>query len=234
VNIEWVLGFLAVAFGVVFLSYIFSYRWVGAKLYDRVGAGDWKVTESWASTLTALGGILGTILTAQVLPSETVTQKDTSGSFGVFKLMFAVLVVVATALYNTLRIQKKVVKPAEEPLRPGETPKVEPPAKTETPTVFEYQGFVVFFLVTSALVLWAVLGQLLTAWHLLDKVPNTSLSASIHTVFQFSLVSAGILALVYGATSVPWTLRNQAYRDEIGRGSQNQQQPRTRPRWYLI
>jgi flagellar basal body-associated protein FliL len=247
VSIAWALILIVVAFATVMVSYGITYFWVGAKPFDRMGAGDWKFSESWASTLTALGGILGAILAAQVLPSETTAEKLASGSFVVFNLMFAVVVVVATAVYNTLRFQQECVEPPEGTPSTGETPKVEPPPKTEGPLtpeetekaaetkkVFEYQGFVVCFLVASALVLWAVLGQLLTAWYLLDEVPDDALSDPVHTIFEILLALAAALALVYGATSVPWTLLNQAYRDEIGTGPQNKQQPRTRSNWYLI
>jgi hypothetical protein len=64
-SIKWTLLLLGVAIVVVIGSYAISLRELGVKPLDRMGAGDWKFTESWASTLTALGGILTTVLAAQ-------------------------------------------------------------------------------------------------------------------------------------------------------------------------
>jgi flagellar basal body-associated protein FliL len=183
----WIL--LAVALGIVLVTYAVTYRRVGAKLFDRMGAGDWKFNESWASTLTASGGIISTILAAQVLPNDTDPEKITKATFVAFHLLFAFVVIIAAALYNTFRWEVDIPKD-------GKLAK-------------QYQGFVICFLVASALVLGAVLGQLVTVWHLLGAIPF--FPAPIYTMLKVFLVSAGILALVYGVISVPWTLRNQKY-----------------------
>lgn len=232
-----VLILFAIACAIIWGSYHRTRSSVGAKLGDRMGAGEWKFSESWASTLTALGGILGSVLTAQLLPSETATQKLTNSTFVGFNLMFTIAIVVAAALYNTFRSQRECVKPTDGTPKPGETPKIDPPkvelaSAEEAQKTFEYQGKVVYFLLASTLVLWAVFGQLLTAWLLLDQVPDATLSNLISIVFRILLVLAAVLALVYGYRSVPWTLRNQAYKDEIGMN--NPQKARTRSSWYLI
>ena len=126
-----------IAFVVVILSYALTYPQVGAKLFDRMGGGDWKFTESWASTLTALGGILSNVLATQVLPSDTDTEKLTKSTYIVYGLMFAAVIVVGTGLYNSLRTQKKnVVQPPEGTPKPGETPRVDlpPPGAIAPPT----------------------------------------------------------------------------------------------------
>jgi hypothetical protein len=231
VSITWVLVLLVAAFVIVILTYASTKSSVGANLSDRMGAADWKFTESWASTLTALGGILSSVLAAQILPSDTDPQKLIKGTYVVYGLMFAAVVVVGTAVYNTFRIQNPVVKPTRGTPKPGETPGVKPPPKDVSPATIQYQGFVVFFLIACALVLWAALGQLLTVWHLLGEVPN--LTASVYTIFKILLGLGIFLALIYIPMSVPWTLRNQAYRDEIGTGPEKVQQPRVRSNFYL-
>jgi hypothetical protein len=231
VSITWVLALLVAAFVIVFLTYAIRYPSVGAKLSDRMGAGDWKFTESWASTVTNLGGILTVVLAAQLLPSDTDTQKLIKGAYVVYGLMFAATVVVGTAVYNTFRIQNRVAKPTQETPKPGETPSVEPPSEDAPPATIQYQGFVGFFLVACALILWAVLGQLLSVWYLLGEVPN--LAASVYNTFKILLGLGMILALIYIPISVPWTLRNQAYHDEIGTGPEKQQQARVRSNFYF-
>jgi hypothetical protein len=227
----WILVLLAIAFAIVIVSYAVTYPSVGAKLTDRMGAGDWKFTESWASTLTALGSILTAVLAAQVLPSDTEAQKLVKGTYVVYSLMFATVIVVGTGVYNTLRKQNRgVAQPAGGTPKAGETPRVGLPENDAPQTSIQYQGFVIFFLIACGLVLWAVLGQLLTAWYLLGEVPN--LSASIYSVFQVLLAVAAFLALLYVAISVPWTLRNQAYHDEIGTSSNTKQKDRVRASFY--
>lgn len=232
-NAVWALVLLLIAFVVVISSYAVTYGAVGAKLFDRMGASDWKFTESWASTLTASGALLGVVLSAQILPTGTPEQVEMKTAFTVFHLMFAAAVVVAAALYNTFRIQKKVVQPSDGAPKAGETPTIEPPPRAADTTAYQYQGFVVCFLVASSLVLWAVLGQLLTVGRLLGVVLSRS-DPVAYGVFTVLLFLAGALALLYGATSVPWTLRNQAYRDEIGSEPGKAQASRTRSDWYLI
>jgi flagellar basal body-associated protein FliL len=226
-----ILVLLGIALALVIVSYVITYSRVGAKPGDRMGASDWKFTESWASTLTASGGILGTVLAGQVLPAVTREEIAAKTSFVVFHLMFAAIVVVAAALYNTFRFQNRVVQPPGGTPKAGETPRIEPPQQA-APTVYQYQGYVICFLIASALVLWAVLGQLFTVWRLLGEV--LSPSDPIYGIFTILLGLAVVLALIYGATSVPWTLRNQAYRDEIGSGADKDQAERTRSNWYLI
>jgi flagellar basal body-associated protein FliL len=186
----WIL--LAITLGIVLVTYAVTYPWVGAKPFDRMGAGDWKFNESWASTLTASGGIIGAILAAQVLPTDTDAEKLTKATFVAFHLLFAFVVIIGAALYNTFRWEVEIDKGGEK-------------AK-------QYQGFVVCFLLASALVLGAVLGQLATVWYLLGAIPF--FPAPIYAILKVFLVVAAALALVYGAISVPWTLRNQKYRRE--------------------
>ena len=81
------------------------------------------------------------------------------------------------------------------------------------------------FLIACTLILWAVFGQLLTVWYLLAQIPN--FSASVDTVFTVLLGAAAILAFFYVAKSVPWTLRNQAYHDEIGTGQEQKDRIRS-------
>ena len=120
---------------IVIVTYLVTYRSVGAKPTDRMGTGDWKFTESWASTLTALGGILGIILAADLLPSKTSAEKLVAGTFTTYNLMFAIVIVIGTALYNTFRAQNDVLKPTTGTPKAGETPRIDPPQPTAPATI---------------------------------------------------------------------------------------------------
>jgi len=232
VSIEVTMVLLGVALAVVFVSYRATYENVGANLCDRMGAGDWKFNESWASTLTALGGILSIVVAAQILPTGTAEERLTKGILVAFYLMFSAVIVVAVGLYNTLRFQNVDARqPPEGVPKVGETPRTTIPG-ANAPVTFQYQGYVICFLFASSFVLWAVLSQLLTVWHLLSAVPD--FPGPVYAAFTILLLLAGALALFYAATSVPWTLRNQAYHDEIGTGSEKEQKPRVRSSFYIM
>jgi hypothetical protein len=155
---------------------------VNASYRDRMGVAKWSFSESWASTLTASGAILGTILAAQLLPDPEEAKRVPKDAFIMLNLMFGVIIVIAKSVYNTFRFENNG----------------------------EYEGFVGFFLVASTMVLWAVLGQLLALWYLLDEI--TFPSGLFYATFKILLVLAGTLAGLYGVGSIPWTLRNHTSR----------------------
>jgi hypothetical protein len=95
--------------------------------------------ESWATHLTAVGGILGTVLGTASLP-ETPTQIDKS-SVTALSLAFAGLVVVAPFVFEA--IQRSVVK-----------------VKTEQEE--EQLGFIGVLVLTCAITFGAVVGELFT------------------------------------------------------------------------
>jgi hypothetical protein len=64
---------------------------------------------------------------------------------------------------------------------------------------------------------------------LIDRLGEIRRTAPIHAIFQVLLGVATILALVFVAISVAWTLRNQAYHDEIGT---SQQKDRARANFF--
>ena len=64
----------------------------------RVG---WDFSKSWASNFTVIGAILGTTLSAQILPSTTVVLPSPK-DYTSLSLLFAVLVVVAPFVYSGL------------------------------------------------------------------------------------------------------------------------------------
>jgi hypothetical protein len=55
--------------------------------------------------------------------------------------------------------------------------------------------------------LWAMFGQLLITWFLLDEV-TPPLSSFVDVVFEIAILSSAFFSVVYGVASVPWTLNN--------------------------
>jgi len=73
-----------------------------SELTHRVpGPVGWDFSTSWASNFTVVGAILGTTLSAQILPSTTVVLPSPN-DYTSLSLLFAVLVVVAPFVYSGL------------------------------------------------------------------------------------------------------------------------------------
>jgi len=202
----WFLAILPIsAIVIVFVGYCIA-KWKypiirhKVKLSTRMGTGSWKFNESWASTLTATGAVLGLILAAELLPEQP--QTFSTATYVMLNLLLGATIVVATLLYNAVRWPKRV--PTYE--------KGEPVVVNGQPvTVTENQGVVVVFMLASAMVLWGLFGQLLTTWYLLGEL--TSLTTyHVDLAFRILILLSAFLSAAYGILSVPWTLLNQVNR----------------------
>jgi hypothetical protein len=109
---------------------------LGARTEPSAGIAfpQWDFSTSWASNLTVLGAILGTVLSANILPAGTVVISPEG--YTALSLLFGILVVVAPFLYTALR-------------------KGEP--SSEGP-VFTGRNWA--FLVASGVTIWAVNGEI--------------------------------------------------------------------------
>jgi preprotein translocase subunit SecG len=96
---------LLYAAGFVVIRYILTRRSLNIGLGDHMGGEKWDFSSSWASTLTAVGAILGTTLTAQVLPTQPQIPKSV---FVSLNLLFGVIIVVAALVYSATRRPKAV------------------------------------------------------------------------------------------------------------------------------
>lgn len=182
------------------------------RLRERMGTGSWKFSESWASTLTASGAVLGLILAVEVLPKKTEIPKD---DYVMLELMFGVIVVAATLFYNAIRWPKEVAIEEEEIVETVTREQTDPEKtkvehKKQKKKAVENMGLVLFFLIASLLILWAVLGQLVTTYYLLTEID--SLPPYIDWILYIVVVVSWGLAVAYGCISIPWTLENQVHR----------------------
>jgi hypothetical protein len=168
--------------------------------FTRMGTGSWKFNESWASTLTATGAVLGLILAAELLPEQP--QTFSTATYVMLNLLFGATIVVATLLYNAVRWPKRVCT----------YEKGEPVVVNGQPvTVTENQGVVVVFMLASAIVLWGLFGQLLTTWYLLGELTYLT-TYYVDLAFRILVLLSALLSAAYGILSVPWTLLNQVNR----------------------
>jgi hypothetical protein len=116
----------------------------------RLGPPNWDFSNSWGSTFAAVGALLGTVLSAGVF-SGTNTRLMSSGGYAGCNLFFGGLVIIAPFVFTATR---KV--DSTQPAPDGSV---------------AYDGAALFFLVSSAVTLWAVIGELwvvmLLSWEFL-------------------------------------------------------------------
>jgi hypothetical protein len=155
---------------------------VRAALTTAIGDTSWDFSKSWASNITVVGAILGTVLSAKVLPTPT-TVVDSPNGYTALSLLFGALVVVAPLLFTTLRSGKP------DPKGPV------------------YTGYGWGFLLASCVTLWAVIGELATVGLVLYEAQhgNTLARGAVIPVWGV-LGSAIVLVSVYGLKTVRLTL----------------------------
>jgi hypothetical protein len=172
----------ALAYALVVLILIFP--WGTRQLCDRMGPEVWDPKKSWASTVTAIGALLATVLSArpelkfkpEIVAAIKHTAKDNDEfasmiagirtEFLGMSIFFGALILVAPLIYNATRTKKKVDDNEGEP---GE--------KKD-----QYQGYVWSFMLSSLITLWGAVGQLMALFLLFGK-----LELSLATAFQWLL-----------------------------------------------
>jgi hypothetical protein len=173
-----ILGTLAFA---LILTVISAATTPGIKLSGSMGPARWDPRESWASTLTALGAVLGIVLSASVLmPKEA--PATLARHLTALSVLFGVLTVVAPFVYNATRRRVSSAAGVGEP---------------------QHHGYVWSFLLASCTVLWAVSGQLATLFFLVRELHmRGSISGLISGIFQIVVVVSFIALTPYATRSI--------------------------------
>jgi hypothetical protein len=158
------------------------------KLSSRLGPLNWDFSKSWASNITVVGALLGTILSAGALPDTTTISKATYAGLNLF---FGVLILIAPFLYTA-------------------TQGVVPVHKRGTEKEPQYQGYVLAFLVSSAITLWAVVGELVTVLLLFREIrTGNSIPAAAVWVMGAIVVFACLLLARYAWTTIDAVITNE-------------------------
>lgn len=107
------------------------------------GVATWDFTTSFASSITAVGALLGTVLSAQVLPHDT--ELLTKAEYAGLNVLFGALVVLAPFIYTVARVSK-INRANAQTVKLG------------------------WFLLTCLITLWAVLGELFTLTVMAEEI----------------------------------------------------------------
>jgi hypothetical protein len=205
----------------VVCSLVLAVVLVGVARY-RAGSGpsvgidfpEWDFSKSWASNLTVLGAILGTVLSAKILPARTVVV--TPDGYTALSLLFGILVVVAPFLYTALRKG-----------RPG----------AQGP---HFTGRNWAFLVASGVTIWAVNGEIGTIGLVLYEAQHgKALALGAVIPMLGTLGVALVLAWLYSVQTVRLVLKSEtapkAGAAEELREAEVPPAPAARPvRWTLL
>jgi hypothetical protein len=145
---------------------------------------DLDFKTAYASTVTAAGALLATVIAASVLPEQTTTLSKEA--FLALNLIFGIAVVVAGLVYAAL--QRPVW--------------VDVPNTTKQQRAME--GTVWGFLAASFITVWAVFGELLTLWLLLDELgQDQGFTESSLNIFKVLIAGATLAMAVYTLQRIP-------------------------------
>lgn len=175
---SWVRNVIFIPLGAAILVVVIAYLIVLPRcgLAQRLGPADWDFSKSWASNLTVFSALLGTILSAGVLPKETSATK--TATYAGLNLLFGVGVLMGPFLYTAFQSPVLVNLHSSE-------------------KEAQYQGRVWTFLLATILTLWAVLGELATIWALFGELKTAnSLPDGGLWVFRILLAVGAVSLLV--------------------------------------
>jgi hypothetical protein len=145
------------------------------------GSVDFK--DSFASGLTAAGAILGTILTASVLPEQTTTLSKEG--YAALNLTFGILIVVAAFVYAAMQ-------------PPGWSPIKKEKEADPDEEQLELTGSVLGFLIAALITVWATVGELWLVARLLGELGSSKgVSSSMKIVLGIAVVVVLLLLVLY-------------------------------------
>jgi len=168
--LAWSLIILAIA-----VNRVPEFKWWG-----RMGTAKWDPTTSWASTLTAIGALVGAVIAVSpALPGEThmFPKKEFAG----LSIFFGGINLFAPFVYNVTRR--------------GSSPEL-------------LNGYVWAFVAASAMTLWAVTGQLITLGLLVREMYwQATIALLVSVIFGVLILLAIVIMIPYVKQSVRFALK---------------------------
>jgi hypothetical protein len=181
---------------------------------------DLDFKTSFASTVTAVGALLATVVSANVLPEATTTTLSKE-EFVALNLIFLVAIAVAGLLYSAIQIPTWKDVPNPEKDQAGNTlPPVSQARKME--------GLVIGLLLASLVTVWAVFGELVMLWQLLDALGGEQgFTADALAVIKCLVVVAGLTMIAYTIQRIPVIVVSQRKKQAGTEATPVQAEPQT-------
>jgi hypothetical protein len=206
--IEWSFWF---GFVFIFLAswacIIFQFRSKEDKLKNilnlRMTGLKWDFKENWASTFVAVGGVLGTLISSDIMPENPVLISKQG--FQMLNILFLILIVVAPFLLSILNsLLNLLFGDPKKNLHSEDSKKNlhSEDYKKGDVVIVDSEGkpplLILPFVVGSALVSWAVLGELLTQIVLFQELSTTGLLTQMVTgIAQWVMQLFALLGMIY-------------------------------------
>ena len=147
-----------------------------------IGNIGWNFSDSWATNLTTIGAILGTVASAGLLPDEPMLLGKEA--YAGLNLFFGSLVVLAPFLFvATARLGLAEDKKSQQ-----------------------RDGYAKWFVISAALTLAAVIGELFTLAALLIDGFLRGTSALLIVIVGLVIAVGGFFVLVHAWRTIPWTI----------------------------
>jgi hypothetical protein len=174
---SWVLLVILLPIGGALVFVLLAWATAGSsgKLGDNLGPVEWDFSKSWASNVTVFAALLGTILSAGVLPKETSAAR--TATYAALNLVFGLGILVGPFLYTAFQSGVEVHKRGKSP-------------------ELQYQGKLWAFLVASIITLGATAGEFATIWKLFGQLHKAGSLPDAGLVAFEVLVAIGGLSLV--------------------------------------
>jgi hypothetical protein len=180
-------------------------------LASPLGTLDFDFSQSFASTLTAVGALLGTIISAGVLADETVNLSKEA--FTALNLLFGVAIVAAAIVYSAC--QKAVW---EDDPNDGDK------------QIRQLQGYVGPFLLACLITAWAVFGELWVSWLLVDELGESNgLTSFAVDVFKALLIVAAVAMAFYTLWRIQTVVKSERDKPAAGAAEDAFGPPRPKP-----
>jgi hypothetical protein len=176
----------------------------------KLGGVRWDFASSWATNITTVGAILGTIVAGGILPEQGLLLS--AGEIAGLSLAFGTVAVLAGFFYTVF--QQPVVLADGEPVR---------------------QGYVRPFLIAAAATVVAVIGELATLSLLLVDAWLQGTDAGLVLILLILVLVATALVLRHVWSTIGWTLLNLVTAQPALRAGPGERAPAVQARsWSLL
>lgn len=189
-------GALIVPFIIALILVLIGAIWAGVLLEPGsvVGAAELEFSKAFASTLTAVGALLGTIISASVLPEDTVNLSK--AGFTGLNLTFGLAIAVSGVVYGA--VQKTFV------------------ADNDGKKEWKLKGYALPFLLAALITTWAVYGEIWTMWRMFEEIGRAGqgFSGFAVTVVRGLLILAAIAVIPYTLIRIRVAVRAEPSSEE--------------------
>jgi hypothetical protein len=173
----------------VALAAVWALKRKGISIKQRMGSPTWSFGDSWGTNIAVGGALLNTLVSFSALPDQTHYLNKIS--YICLSMIFGAVITVAPSFYALVRTAVTIPGPGGS-------------------SAIQYQGYVGFFALASAVIAWGAIGQVVTvALLFLELWTARTISLSVLSCLAVMFGIVGLLLLVYECRTIVQTARLQ-------------------------